>query len=315
MARTLESRQTAITAPAVNNEGLDPVSSAVSNTSNAQEVLRISGLNNERMLEPTGKYIRAPGEKVFQQGNLSIVLGRDRPGARNTGYGGRGHTGASTMDMVAGRQCSPIDSTLNYDPNMEQDAARLYISQKTDIDTNFNTPGNSIAKSAVGLKADAVRIIGRESIMLVTRTEDTNSRGGTAGHGGIQLIANNNASSLQPIVKGSNLVNALQDIDERIKELSTQLLNHIIDQNQFNLKVMNHTHFPAAAVFPPPLPSIPVVMAPSNSLIAGGIQSTLNTCEAVLENLKMRVNLELCEIKYLSGAGSSAINSKYNKVN
>ena len=66
------------------------------------------------MLEPTAKYIRAAGEKVLQHGNLSIVLGRDRPGARNSGYGGRGHTGAGTIDMVAGRQCSPVESTLNY---------------------------------------------------------------------------------------------------------------------------------------------------------------------------------------------------------
>ena len=125
---------------------------------------------------------------------------------------------------------------------MEQDAARLYISQKTDIDRNFNTPGNSHGRSAVGLKADAVRLIGRESIMLVTRTEDTNSRGGSAGHGGISLVANNEASELQPMVKGHNLINALQEIDNRIKEVHTTLHNHIKDQKAFNEKVQSHTH-------------------------------------------------------------------------
>ena len=111
MSRTLESIQTPNFAPAVDNQGLDPVSSAVSNTANTQESVRIAGLNNERMLEPTPKYIRAEGEKVFSQGNISIVLGRDRPGGRSSGYGGRGHTGASAIDMVAGRQCSPVDSS------------------------------------------------------------------------------------------------------------------------------------------------------------------------------------------------------------
>ena len=310
MSRSLESRQTPTTVPAVNNQGLDTLSSAISNGASGQEVLRIAGLNNERMLEPTAKYIRAAGEKVIQHGNISIVLGRDRPGARNSGYGGRGHTGAATVDIVAGRQCSPVDSTLNYDPNIEQDAARIYISQKTDIDTNFNTPGDSVAKSGVGFKADAVRIVGRESIMLVTRTEDTNSRGGTAGHGGIQLVANNNVTSLQPMVKGSNLVKMVQDMDERIKELHASLLNFMKDQNSFNLKVMTHTHQGVGGAIPGPVQTIPAL-----DLIPAGVQSTLNLMEGIIEEFKQRINLELFEFKYLSGVGSASINSKYNKVN
>ena len=310
MSRSLESRQTPTTVPAVNNQGLDTLSSAISNGASGQEILRIAGLNNERMLEPTAKYIRAAGEKVIQHGNITIVLGRDRPGARNSGYGGRGHTGAATVDIVAGRQCSPVQSTLNYDPNIEQDAARIYISQKTDIDTNFNTPGNSVAKSGVGFKADAVRIVGRESIMLVTRTEDTNSRGGTAGHGGIQLVANNNVTSLQPMVKGSNLVKMVQDMDERIKELHASLLNFMKDQNSFNLKVMGHTHQGVGGAIPGPVQTIPAL-----DLIPAGVQSTLNLMEGIIEEFKQRINLELFEFKYLSGVGSASINSKYNKVN
>ena len=279
MSRTLESTQTPNFAPAVENQGLDPVSSAITNTSNTQEVLRIAGLNNERMLEPTPKYIRATGEKAITQGNISIVLGRDRPGGRSSGYGGRGHTGASAIDIVAGRQCSPVDSSLNYDPNMEQDAARIYISQKTDIDRNFNTPGDSVGKSGVGFKAGAVRIVGRESIMFVTRTEDTNSRGGTAGYGGIQLVANNNVTSLQPMVKGGNLVEAIQELDDRLKEISTQLLNHIKDQHSFNLEVMQHTHEGTCPVGP-------VSTFASLSLIPEGIQSALNQMEAVVDNMK-----------------------------
>lgn len=310
MSRSLESRQTPTNAPAVNNQGLDTLSSAISNGASGQEVLRIAGLNNERMLEPTAKYIRAAGEKVLQHGNLSIVLGRDRPGARNSGYGGRGHTGAGTIDMVAGRQCSPVQSTLNYDPNIEQDAARIYISQKTDIDRNFNTPGDSVAKSGIGFKADAIRIVGRESIMLVTRTDDTNSRGGSAGHGGIQLVANNNVTSLQPMVKGYNLVKLIEDMDERIKEIHTNLLNFMKDQNSFNLDVMGHTHQGIGGGIPGPVQTIPSV-----ELLPAGFISTLNLMEGIIENFKQRINIEIFEFKYLSGATSRSINSKYNKVN
>jgi len=307
MSRTIESTQAPVNAPAVNTQGLDQVSNAVVNSANTQQTLRIAGLNGERMLEPIPKYVRAPGEKVTQQGNSTIVLGRDRPAARDSGYGGRGHTGAASIDLCAGRKLATTDG-LNYDPNMHKDAARIYISQKTDIDRNFNTPGNSMAKSGIAVKADAVRVIGRDSIMLVTRTESANSRGGTTGYGGIQLVANNNPASLQPMVKGNNLVEALREIDERIKEVSTQLLNHIKDQNSFNLEVMQHTHEGTCPVGP-------VSTFASLSLIPEGIQSALNTMEAIVENLKYRTNMELQEFKYFSGVGSAGINSSYNKVN
>ena len=310
MARTLESIQTPNFAPAVDNQGLDPVSSAVINSSNTQEILRVSGLNNERMLERVPKYIRAGCEKVVQRGNSFIVLGRDRPGARDRGYGGRGHTGASAIDIVAGRSLDPNQDGLNYDPNMRSDSARIYISQKTDMDSNFNTPGVSVGKSGIGLKADAIRIIGRESIMLVTRTEDTNSRNGTAGYGGIQLVANNDATTLQPMVKGGNLVQMIQELDDRLKEISTQLLNHIKDQNSFNLEVMKHTHVGTGGAIPGPVTTLV-----SPTLVPAGVQSALNTMEAIVDNFKQRMNLELFEYKYLSGVTQSAINSKYNKVN
>jgi hypothetical protein len=310
MSRTLESTQTPNFTPAVDNQSLDPVSSAVVNTSNTQEILRVSGLNNERMLERVPKYIRAGCEKVVQRGNSFIVLGRDRPGARDRGYGGRGHTGASAIDIVAGRSLDPNQDGLNYDPNMRSDSARIYISQKTDMDSNFNTPGVSIGKSGIGLKADAIRIIGRESIMLVTRTEDTNSRTGTAGYGGIQLVANNDATTLQPMVKGDNLVQMIQELDDRLKEFNTNLLNFMKDQNSFNLKVMAHTHQGVGGAIPGPVQTIPAL-----DLIPAGVQSTVNLMEGIIENFKQRVNIELFEFKYLSGVTSRSINSKYNKVN
>ena len=107
--------------------------------------------------------------------------------------------------------------------------------------------------------------------MFVTRTEDTNSRGGTAGYGGIQLVANNDVTSLQPMVKGANLVQAIQELDNRLKEISSQLLNHMKDQNSFNLKVMAHTHQGVGGAIPGPIQTIPAL-----DLISAGVQSTIN---------------------------------------
>ena len=102
----------------------------------------------------------------------------------------------------------------------------------------------------------------------------------------------------------------VQDMDERIKEIHTNLLNFMKDQNSFNLKVMGHTHQGVGGAIPGPVQTIPSV-----ELVPAGVQSTLNLMEGIIENFKQRINLELFEFKYLSGAHSSAINSKYNKVN
>ena len=87
-----------------------------------------SGVFGDVILEPIPKYIRAQNEKTYSQGNSHIVLGRDRPGSRASGYGGQGHTGASSIDLVVGRGGPSPDATTNVDPNFRSDGARIYIS-------------------------------------------------------------------------------------------------------------------------------------------------------------------------------------------
>ena len=107
-------------------------------------------------------------------------------------------------------------------PDFTMDAARVYISQKSDIDTYMGSDEEGLAegkgvkpwttsydapRSAVGIKADAVRIVGREGIKLITKTDTQNSQGGeVVGNPGIDLIALNDSSDMQPLVKGDNLV-------------------------------------------------------------------------------------------------------------
>ena len=103
------------------------------------------------------------------------------------------------------------------DPNFTTDAARIYISQKTDVDKNFKLGAGQVgygsAKSAVALKADGIRLVAREGIKLVTGMDAKNSQGGTnASVMGIDLIAGNNDLDMQPFVKGENLRQALTQI-------------------------------------------------------------------------------------------------------
>ena len=273
-----------------------------------------NGVLGDPMLEPIPKYIRAQNEKAYSQGNSHIVLGRDRPGSRASGYGGQGHTGASSIDLVVGRGGPSPDATTNVDPNFRSDGARIYISQKTDIDTNFNlaagAQGNMNARSGIGIKADAVRVVGTDGIKLITRTEPENSKGGFASYNGIELIACNDETDIQSIVKGENLVEALTQLEARLTELSSIVLNHLKDQLQFNLKVASHTHIAPQA----PVGAIPTL--PSISLIPAGINATMDAAEGMIDNYKHRINTNiLWKTKYLNSASSKYICSKYNKVN
>lgn len=277
------------------------------------------GVFNDTILEAVPKYIRSAAEEVISKGNSHIVLGRDRPASRASGYGGQGHTQASSIDLVVGRGGPSPDASINVDPNFRSDGARVYISQKTDIDTNFNlasgAQGNLTARSGIGIKADAVRIIGTDGIKFVTRAEPENSKGGSASYNGIELIACNDETDIQSIVKGENLVEALQELEARLSELSSIVLNHLKNQLQFNLKVASHTHGSHThAITPQGI--APESVGVSNSLRPAGINATMDAAEGMIDNYKHRINTNiLWKTKYLNSASSKYICSKYNKVN
>ena len=269
-----------------------------------------AGIFGDSITEAIPRYIQSPCESVTQHGNSWIVLGRDRPASRASGYSGQGHTQASSIDMVVGRGAPVPTSDINVDPSFSNDAARIYISQKTDIDDNFRIVnggmGSSHAKSGIGIKADAVRIIGTEGIKLVTRTSATNSKGGSVAPAGIELIAVNDEEGLQPMIRGDNMVEALAGLEEKIAKLSALVLNFLKDQASYNNTIAAHTH-----VAPPAGPT-----TPSIELIPSGINAAIATAEAMVDNFKGRMNMNISwHNKYLSPISSKYICSKYNKVN
>ena len=202
----------------VDNSGLSEATRAVMDSdANYTSGRSGAGIFGDSITEAMPRYIQSPCESVTQHGNSWIVLGRDRPASRASGYSGQGHTQASSIDMVVGRGAPVPTSDINVDPSFSNDAARIYISQKTDIDDNFRIVsggmGSSHAKSGIGIKADAVRIVGTEGIKLVTRTSATNSKGGSVAPAGIELIAVNDEEGLQPMIRGDNMVEAMSALE------------------------------------------------------------------------------------------------------
>jgi hypothetical protein len=276
------------------------------------------GIGGDAIIEPVPEFIEAPCETVMQgQNNSYIVLGRDRPASRLSGYGGKGDTGASMIDMCVGRMAWEPKSqddqgnVVHADPNFEVDAARIYISQKTDIDDNLKivdgTVGNSKAKSAIGIKADALRFVAREGIKIVTRTDEKNSQGAEVKDiSGIDLIAGNDDEKLQPIPVGDNLKECLDRIIFHIDKLNGIVDSFLMQQIQFNTALTSHTHL--VPIIEMTLVSPPVVSAGMST-----VTKLATSCK--IDLAKHKANLKLCQKTYLTKAGAKYINSRYNKVN
>ena len=205
-------------------------------------------------------YVSAPTDHVIAKGNAGIVLGQDRSSNIYSGYGGLKNTHCASIDLVAGRlgyrarSTMPDGTTVNVDPNFKLDAARIYISQKADPDGYFGlakgksgSTSKESPRSTVAMKADTVRLVARENIKLITRTDAENSQGGDLDTGftapfGIDLIAMNDDSGLQPMVKGENLVKLLKVMLESIHDLRELFKNFLEYDRTLTMALMNHTH-------------------------------------------------------------------------
>lgn len=205
-------------------------------------------------------YIEKKEERVVAKGNSSIILGLDRPSNILSGFGGSQDTHCASIDIVAGRlgfRARARDNRnkrLRVDPNFKLDAARIYLSQKSNPDAYFGiaagTVGNTTNKSprsTVVLKADTLRFVARENIKFVTRTDKKNSQGGDLSNAsvtgyGIDLIAMNDDEDMQPLVKGTNLQQCLTDTLDAIHDLRELFKNFLEYNRNMTQALLTHTH-------------------------------------------------------------------------
>lgn len=287
--------------------------------SSASTLAQQSGILNTPKTEPEFIYSKAQNEYVIKNNhsNSYITLGKDRPSTKSSGYGGFGDVKCSSIDLVTGRIGQVTDETtedgetLYADNNYTLDAARIYISQKTDVDENFKlvdgSIGNSKSKSAIALKADGIRIIAREGIKLVTKTDFANSAGAEVlENNGIEIIALNDDSSLQPMLLGQNTVECFTDLIFEIDKFKNRVEYFIEEQQKYNDQIAFHTHIS-------PFNGIPTL--PSPSLIIAHMSLTFNKIiNVTIPYYFQKANFGGIKNKYLSD-GDKAIKSKYNKVN
>lgn len=277
------------------------------------------GIGGDPLYEGIPQLIKTHNEKIIENGhNASIVLGRDRPASRLSGFGGAGHTQAGAIDIVVGRMGYKAKAFLKdgqrvwVDPDFKTDAARIYISQKTNIDENFGLTdghvGESKTKSAIGLKADDIRIIARQGIKLITKTDDKNSQGGDVeSKVGIDLIAGNNDKNLQPMVLGTNMAECIKRVILHLDKLNGIVDSILMTQMTFNEALTHHFHFSPFFGLPT-TPSIPVVAAGIKTMA----DHLLNAKRSLISH---KANLALFKFNYTFPVGNKYICSRYHTLN
>ena len=298
-------------------KGMDPLKQSRWKNIDLSTAPHQIGVGGTDLFETIVPFNDVPCETIVKGKNDSyIVLGRDRFGNEYEGKGMMGEPRCSMIDMVVGRQrgnASEINEDGSFsllDPDFSTDAARIYISQRTDVDEYFNLPPgksvpNFVDRSAIALKADGIRIIGREGIKFVTGGDTENSLGMPYGDYGIAL---NNADDMQPIPKGENLRSALKRLSYHVRDLNKIVKSFLTYQMKFNAVIQSHTHVsPFWGDDTSPSIQLEVVDGPT---IIKDLQLSVN--EDLNKNMK---NIVSHQLTYLEKSGKKYINSKYNNTN
>ena len=269
---------------------------------------------------------RAPdivGQKVITSAvNARITLGPHTPnGIFSKGYA-EGHNGIACIDLVAGSGGPYIKSVQNKDGKEEQaymdannkvDSARIQVGARGDVHDDFGIAPTPLPRaknrSFAAMKADDAVVSGRRSIVLVTGTDEVDSQGANVDTpGGIVLMAGNKSEEVQPMVKGANLLEALEETIRMMEEMNGIVLDIMTQQMIFNSTIMAHPHITPAG---PTAPSIEI--APAYFAMASQISTT--TFTSILNN---RLNMKKFYFDFLVpkvGNCDKYIASKYNSTN
>ena len=265
--------------------------------------------------------------------NTLISLCRDRPAEIGTG---KEYTSAGAIYLCAGASNAISNKTpkdkngviLKANRNFNLDASAIYMSANADIDEYFGLTagyaGKASGTAAIAIKSTNVRVISRNSIKLITRTDVNNENNAPISNSinVIELIAGNDDSKLQPMVKGDFLVDGLTDLANRVFKIAETLEHFIKQQADFNAALAKHTHpDPINILFGLIAGGRPLAVTDGKTLedIETKIQGELTTAFMVGSMLpdiqKHKLNISNFKNQYLSPAGSGYINSEYNRVN
>lgn len=270
-----------------------------------------------------------PNQHVIDaKSNASITIGPNGPFGAGSGTGGVGNINSSDITLRAGMgtaiKSSQVPDDKKIEPNPYYDSATISISETIDVDHSYgykgSVKGTSKNASAIALNADEIRAFARGEIKLVTGIHQNDASAVVGGSNapshpqrdfsGISLVANNDDTDLQPMVKGENLEAFLKSIVSEMRflyEIIDKLIKH---QKVINIAVKTHYHtsdFTGAPLIPMTDSGLSLAVDMNNSMIDNSCINALNIRNVQLNNLENNFLNSSNNIRY--------INSRFNKTN
>jgi len=304
------------------------------------------GVGGEDIYDTAPRRINTPGEYIINNQNSWIVLGYDREGSFLSGQGGKGALNSSAIEITCGYMANTKkgpDSDYKTDPSWCNDAAKIYISQRSNIDKYMQMPYDKetttydfTERSAIGIQADHIRIVGREGIKIVTGAPERCKGAGFFGvrnsvqgkrytASGIELIAGfkdgtekivdlgqfppiNEQDSIQPIPRGIALAAALDELSNQVVNGFEVMMLFAAAQLELNGALMTHVH-----------PFVPLsgITTPSPDLAGAAIKAIVDQLtNSILPAFTYSVNVGLnFKWNYLFDFSPYYICSRYNFTN
>ena len=269
------------------------------------EQIKLGNLNgifntiNEYETMPT--YESAEAETVLprkiKQGNNSyIIFGKDRPADLTSGFGGKGIMGSNCIDIVVGLASSHKDQAAEYfdqttmvGKNVFTDAARIYISQRTDLEHHFGLVEPKFQEesktkgSGIAIKADHVAMLGRKTITIragQAHGKNLGANGETDADGrkidtadNRILLIGSQGLKLEPVVRGEKLQQYLNKLSEYIQKNTSAIMELQGKISKLRLTLARHTHV---------VPTPGGLALPSGQLI---LDTAIKTPEDALDTL------------------------------
>lgn len=262
-----------------------------------EELLEMGNLNgvmctevpHEKEDNPTR--FPAESEKIVSRNNSNsyLVFGKDRMGDVMSGFGGKGFPNSNAIDLVVGMGQTTQDKSLTknnvVDPNPFVDSARVYISQRTNLDGHFGIMEGEIypldsqqGVSGAAMKADSVLILGRRNVKIkagqsqgegLSTFGEKDSLGTNLPDARIDLIAD---APLEPMVRGDKLVECVKGIYGQINDNRTLIIQLITQLLKLRVALMLHIH---------PTPGI-ISTFPSPDLIGSNVEEIPNDIEQLV---------------------------------
>ena len=262
-----------------------------------EELLEMGNLNgvmctevpHEKEDNPTR--FPAESEKIVSRNNSNsyLVFGKDRMGDVMSGFGGKGFPNSNSIDLVVGMGQTTQDKSLTknnvVDPNPFVDSARVYISQRTNLDGHFGITEGEIypldsqqGVSGAAMKADSVLVLGRRNVKIkagqsqgegLSTFGEKDSLGTRLPDARIDLIAD---APLEPMVRGDKLVECVKGIYGQINDNRTLIIHLITQLLKLRVALMLHIH---------PTPGI-ISTFPSPDLIGSNVEEIPNDIEQLV---------------------------------